>query len=62
MNISNTLNVVDIHEYQVDEDLYQEENSGSSSLEAEETYVRRLVVCIKEEVRCRKGSRRFAQV
>ncbi|KAI5385576.1 hypothetical protein KIW84_072251 [Lathyrus oleraceus] len=34
-NISNTFNVDDIHEYQVDEALYQDENSGSSSLEVE---------------------------
>lgn len=31
MNISNTFNVVNIHAYQADETLYQEENSGSSS-------------------------------
>ncbi|KEH29403.1 Ty3/Gypsy-like polyprotein/retrotransposon, putative [Medicago truncatula] len=39
MNISNTLNVADIHEYHADEVLYQDENSGSSSSEMEETDV-----------------------
>lgn len=42
MNISNTFNVTDIHEYQANTNLYQEENSGSSSLEVEETDLGRL--------------------
>ena len=40
MNISNTSNVADIHEYHADEDLYQDENSGSSSSKVEEIDVR----------------------
>ncbi|KEH16711.1 hypothetical protein MTR_0110s0070 [Medicago truncatula] len=39
INISNTFNVVDIHECHADEVLYQDENSGSSSSEVEETDV-----------------------
>ncbi|CAI8597290.1 unnamed protein product [Vicia faba] len=39
MNISNTFNVVDIHEYEVDEALYQEENSESISSDVGETDV-----------------------
>ncbi|KAI5437657.1 hypothetical protein KIW84_023684 [Lathyrus oleraceus] len=42
LNISNTFNVTDIHEYHANKDLYQEENSGSSSLEVEETDLGRL--------------------
>ncbi|KAI5435363.1 hypothetical protein KIW84_021969 [Lathyrus oleraceus] len=61
-NTFNTLNVVDIHEYQADKALYQEENSGSSSSDVEETGVGRLVACIKEETAHRKGSTGFVQV
>lgn len=39
MNISNTFNVADIHEYQEDGVLYPDENSRTSSLEVEETGV-----------------------
>lgn len=38
----NNFNIVDIHEYQADETLYQEENSGSSSSEVVETDAERL--------------------
>ncbi|MCI87821.1 putative Ty3-gypsy-like retroelement pol polyprotein, partial [Trifolium medium] len=48
MNISNTFNVADIHEYQADETLYQDENLGSSSSEVEETDVGRLRVSKKK--------------
>lgn len=30
MNISNTFNVIDIHEYRADKNFHQEDNSGSS--------------------------------
>lgn len=56
MNISNTFNVADIHEYQADKTLYQEENLGSSSSKVEETDVGRLVECIEEEVVHQKDS------
>lgn len=39
MNIFNTFNVADIHEYQIDETLYQEENIKSSFSEVEKTDV-----------------------
>lgn len=42
MNISNTFNIADIHDYQADDALYQGENAGSSSSEVEETDVGRL--------------------
>ncbi|KAG2282923.1 hypothetical protein Bca52824_054143 [Brassica carinata] len=42
MNISNTFNVADIHEYQADEILYPDENLGTSSSEVEETDVGRI--------------------
>lgn len=41
LNISNTFNVVDIHEYQTIEALYREESLGSSSLQMEKTDVGR---------------------
>jgi len=51
INISNTFNVADIYiyiyEYHVDEVLYQDENSGSSFFELEETNVGRLAARIK---------------
>ncbi|KAI5415959.1 hypothetical protein KIW84_041118 [Lathyrus oleraceus] len=50
MNISNTFNVTEIHEYQSDEALYKEESSRSSSSKMEETNVGRLVARIEEEV------------
>lgn len=62
MNISNTFNVVDIHVYQADKDFYQEENSGSGSLEVNERDVGRLVTCIKEKVMHRKCSTDFVQI
>src|ERR1044072_8089854 len=37
MNISNTFNVADIHEYQLEAVLYEDENSGSSSAQVEKT-------------------------
>lgn len=42
MNIYNTFNVADIHEYQADEVLYPDENLGTSSSEVEETDVGRI--------------------
>lgn len=42
MNISNTFNVANIHEYQTDEALYQKETSRSGSSEVEEIDARRL--------------------
>ncbi|KAI5396436.1 hypothetical protein KIW84_062592 [Lathyrus oleraceus] len=43
MNILNTFNVVDIHEYRADKAFHQEDNSGSSYSEMEETDVGRVV-------------------
>ena len=42
MNISNTFNVADIHEYQAYEILYPDDNLGTSSSEVEETDVKRI--------------------
>ncbi|KAL1194896.1 hypothetical protein V5N11_020020 [Cardamine amara subsp. amara] len=39
MNISNTFNVADIHEFYADEVLYAEKNLGTSSSQVEETDV-----------------------
>ena len=39
MYISNIFNVADIHEYHADSIIYEDENSGSSSSEVEETDV-----------------------
>ncbi|XP_058746873.1 uncharacterized protein LOC131619842 [Vicia villosa] len=49
-NISNTFNIVDIHEYQTYKTLYLEENSGSTSSEVEETDVGRLAARIEGEI------------
>lgn len=51
-NIFDTFNFVDIHEYRAGEALYQEDNSGTSSSEMEETDVGRLIAHIKEEFAC----------
>ena len=51
MNISNTFNVADIHEYHADEALYDNTNLGSNSLEVKETDVGRLADKFDKEVR-----------
>ncbi|MCI94428.1 putative Ty3-gypsy-like retroelement pol polyprotein, partial [Trifolium medium] len=48
MNIFNTFNVVNIHEYQADEALYQDENLRLSSLKVEESDLGGLAARIEE--------------
>ncbi|CAL5187515.1 unnamed protein product [Lathyrus oleraceus] len=55
INISNIFNVIDIHEYQTDDALYQEENSGSCYSEMGEIDVRRLVAHIEEDIARKKA-------
>lgn len=55
MNISKTFMVVDIHAYQADATLYQEDNLWSSSSYMKETNVGRLTAHIREETTRQKG-------
>lgn len=55
MNISKTFMVVDIHAYQADATLYQEDNLWSSSSYMKETNVGRPTAHIGEETTRQKG-------
>jgi hypothetical protein len=46
-NIFNTFNIANIHEYQADESLYQDENSSSSEVEENDWISVRIIIFFK---------------
>ncbi|XP_024175493.1 uncharacterized protein LOC112181336 [Rosa chinensis] len=58
VGISNTFNVVDLHEFHEDEVLYPDENSGSSSSKVEETNAEWMAAQFEEQLDRAKGGKR----